>query len=152
MKLIGVIWKVFESSFIWGMVAWCAQRNVTDQTEEGWMQTPGECQCAKQKQIKTVFEWCEDRRCVSLSACHLTISLSWVCYHTSFQRGRSGQPADMKIRTIAQLIGILWSYIGVYLGSTTEAKHFGCQSATSWMTSVHHIPYERGHQWLSYDV
>ena len=48
-----------------------------------------------------------------LSACHLAVSWSWECFHTSSERGHSGLPADVKIRTIDQLIGILWSYLGV---------------------------------------
>ena len=31
---------------------------------------------------------------------------SWAFYHTSFERGESGLPADAKIRIIVQLIGI----------------------------------------------
>ena len=49
---------------------------------------------------KTMLEWGENRRCLSLSACHLVVSLSRACYHTSYERGHSGLPADMKIRTI----------------------------------------------------
>ena len=47
------------------------------------------------------------------------LALSWSLgsYHTSSERGHSGLSPDMKIRTIVQLIGILWSYFGVYLGS-----------------------------------
>ena len=74
---------------------------------------------------KTLLEWDENRRCLSLSACHLAVSLSRICYHASYERGHSGLPADTKIRTIVQLIGILWSYFGVQLGSTSEALHFG---------------------------
>ena len=74
---------------------------------------------------KTILEWCENRRCLSLSACHLDVSLSWACYHTSYERGHPGLPVDMKISTNVQLIGILWSYFGVWLGSTSEALHFG---------------------------
>ena len=59
------------------------------------------------KQNKTV--WCGKWKCPSHSACHLAISLSYASYHTSFERRDSGLPADMKIRTIVQLIGILWS-------------------------------------------
>jgi len=74
---------------------------------------------------KTMLEWGENRRCLSLSACHLVVSLSRACYHTSYERGHSGLPADLKIRTLVQLIGILWSYFGVHLGSWNEALHFG---------------------------
>ena len=70
-----------------------------------------------------------------LSACHLAVSLSWISYHTSFERGHTGLPADIKIRTIFQLIGILWLYFGVQLGSTNEAQHFGL----SLCNSLEHI-------------
>ena len=70
-----------------------------------------------QNRSKTMLEWCENRMCLSLSACHMTVSLRWICYHTSFERGHSGLPADIKIRTMVQLIGILWPYLGVLLGS-----------------------------------
>ena len=60
-----------------------------------------------QNRSKTMAEWGENRRCLSLSACHLAVSLSRICYHTSYERGHSGLHANMKIRTIVQLIGIL---------------------------------------------
>ena len=45
--------------------------------------------------------------CLSLSAYQLTVSKSWEGYHTSYERGESGLPADLKFSTIVQLIGIL---------------------------------------------
>ena len=42
------------------------------------------------------------RECPSPPACHLAVSLSWVCFHTSSERKHSGLPADMKIRAIVQ--------------------------------------------------
>ena len=94
---------------------------------------------------KTMLEWGENRRCLSLSACHLVVSLSRACYHTSYERGHSGLPADMKIRTIVQLIGILWSYFGVRLGSANSPLYFACHSSTSWHILGYHISDERGH-------
>ena len=73
---------------------------------------------------ETVLDWCENMSCFSLSGCHMAVSQSWAGYHTSFERGDSGPRADVKIRTFGQLIGILWSYFGVHLGSTNEAQHF----------------------------
>ena len=74
-----------------------------------------------------------------LSACHLAVSLSRACYHTSYERGHSGLPADVKIRTIVQLIGILWSYIGVHLGSANIPFYFARHSATSLHILGYHI-------------
>ena len=51
-----------------------------------------------------MLEWGENRRCLSLSACHLAVSLRSACYHTSYERGHLGLPAE--IRTIVQLIAI----------------------------------------------
>ena len=36
---------------------------------------------------KTMLDWGENRRCLSFSACHLAVSLSRICYHTSYERG-----------------------------------------------------------------
>ena len=72
-----------------------------------------------------MLEWGENRRCLRLSACLLAVSLSWVCFHTSSERGHSELPTDMKIRAIVQLIGILWSYFGVQLESGRYPLHFG---------------------------
>ena len=55
----------------------------------------------------TVVERYENRGYLSLSGCHLAVSQSWAGYHTSFERGESGLPADIKIIPIVQLIGIL---------------------------------------------
>ena len=117
------------------MVAWSAPKHyrMTDQNEEGCLQTPAGPHCAKSKQKNVRIIWKGE---VSyLSACHLAVSLSWVSYHTSFERGHTGLPADIKIRTIVQLIGILWLYFGVQLGSTNEAQHFGL----SLCNSLEHI-------------
>ena len=47
------------------------------------------------------------RECSSLSGCHKAVSWSYPSYHTSSERGHSGLSADMKIRAMVQLIGIL---------------------------------------------
>ena len=39
-----------------------------------------------QNRSKTMAEWGENRRCLSLSACHLAVSLSRICYHASYER------------------------------------------------------------------
>ena len=80
----------------------------------------------------TVLEWCENRSCFSLSGCHLTVSQSWADYHTSFERGDSGLPADLKIKTIGQMIGILWSYFGMLLG-------WGCYEAQNFNPSLSNL-------------
>ena len=64
------------------------------------------------------------QRLPQLSNCHLAVSLSYASYHTSSERGDSGLPADIKIRTNVQLIGFLWSYFGIHLGSNNHAQHF----------------------------
>ena len=93
----------------------------------------------------SVCRWGENRRCLSLSACHLAVSLSKACFYTSSERGHSGLPADTRIRTIVQLIGILWSYFGVHLGSANSPLYFACHSAISWHILGYHISDERGH-------
>ena len=59
---------------------------------------------------KTILLGCENGSFPSLFDCHLAISQSSAACYTSFKRGDSGLPADVKIRTIFQLIGIVWSY------------------------------------------
>ena len=59
---------------------------------------------------KTILLGCENGSFPSLFDCHLAISQSSTACYTSFKRGDSGLPADVKIRTIFQLIGIVWSY------------------------------------------
>ena len=93
----------------------------------------------------TVLEWCENKSCFSLSGCHLAVYQSWAGYHTSFERGESGLPADMKIRTIAQLIGILWSYFGMLWGLPKSLNILVCLYVTSCTILGYHTPDERGH-------
>ena len=59
---------------------------------------------------KTILLGCENGSFPSLFDCHLAISQSSTACYTSFKRGDSGLPADVKIRTIFQLIGVVWSY------------------------------------------
>ena len=94
---------------------------------------------------ETVLDWCENMSCFSLSGCHLAVSQSWAGYHTSFERGDWGLLADMKIRTVIQLIGILWSYFGTLRGLPTVSYILVCHSATPWSRSDYHISDERGH-------
>ena len=75
------------------------------------------------KQNNPDLKW--KQRLSQLSDCHLAVCWSWASYHTSSERGHPRLPADMKIRTTVQLIGILWSYFGVRLRSTDQAQHFG---------------------------
>ena len=55
----------------------------------------------------TVVEWCENRGCFSLSGCHLAVSQSWAGYHTSSERGHSGLSADIRIKSVVQMEGII---------------------------------------------
>ena len=64
----------------------------------------------------TVVEWCENRGCFSLSGCHLAVSQSYAGYHTSFERGESGLPADIKIRTILSYWLVIYDHILEYSG------------------------------------
>ena len=62
---------------------------------------------------KIILFWCEKNR--SLFACHLVIFQSSTAHHASLKRRDSGLPADVKIRTIVQLVFILRSYFWEYL-------------------------------------
>ena len=127
------------SPFNWYMVAWYASRGyrMTDQKKKGWMQTPAGPHCAGSKQNNAWVGWKQEVS--QLSACHLAVSLSRVCYNTSYERGHSGLPADTKIRTIVQLIGILWSYFGVQLGSANSPLLF-CLSLCNLLAHIR-LPY-----------
>ena len=93
----------------------------------------------------TVLEWCENWGCFSLTGRHMAVSWSYAGYHTSFERGESGLPADIKIRTIVQLIGILWSYFGMLWGLPKRLNILVCYSVTSCTRLGYHTPDERGH-------
>ena len=88
---------------------------------------------------KTILICCENRECPSLSTCHLAVSWNYASYHTSYERGHSGLPADIKISKIFQRIGIIWSYFGVHLGSENMPLYFSCHSATSWYILDYYI-------------
>ena len=62
---------------------------------------------AKTKSKTTVVERGENRKLSQLSVCCLTVSWIWASNYTSSERGHPGLPADMKIRSIVQLIRIL---------------------------------------------
>ena len=100
----------------------------------------------------TVLESCENRSWLCLSDCHLAVTWSWAGHHISFERGISGLPADMKIRTIVQLIGILWSYFGMLWGLPTTLYILVCHSATFRYRAGYHMANVRGHPKLSYEV
>ena len=135
---IEVKWKVFESSLTWYIVDLYALKNdwVTVQNEEGCWQTPEVLSVRSSKQNNPVLMWkWEFSR---FSACHLAVLWSWAGHHTSFERGYSGLPADMKIRTVTQLIGILWSYFGTLRGLPTVSYILVCHSTTPWSRSDYH--------------
>ena len=102
----------------------------------------------------SVVELCENRSCFNLSGCHLAVSQSWAGYHTSFERGDSGLPAGMKIRSVVQLIGILWSYFlwSYFRGLWKRLNILFCHSVTSRDRAVHFHSYKRGHPKLPYEV
>ena len=98
-----------------------------------------------------VVERWEDRGCLSLSGCHLAVSQSWAGYHTSSERGHSGLSADMKIWTMVQLIGILWSYFGMLWGLSKGLILLVCHLAISHWNQGYHISFGRGLQYPSYN-
>ena len=100
---------------------------------------------AKTGRETTALNWWENMGCLHLSVYHLAVCLRWAGFHTSSERGHLGLSTDMKIRTIVQLIGILWSYFGVQLGSADSPFYFACHSATSWHILGYHISDGRGH-------
>ena len=87
---------------------------------------------AKTKSKTTVVERGENRGLSQLSVCCLAVCWSWASYYTSSERGHPRLPADMKIRTVVQLIGILWSYFGMLRGLPTVSYVLLCHSAASW--------------------
>ena len=70
------------------------------------------------------------KTCLSNLVSHSVTSWSRWGYHTSFERGDWGLPADMKIRTVIQLIGILWSYFGTLRGLTKRSHLNGYLSSS----------------------
>ena len=74
---------------------------------------------------KQKIAWMGWKQEVSLSGYHLVVFSSRTCYNISYEREHSGIPADMKIMTIGQLIGIMLSYFWSYLsvGIATYGKH-----------------------------
>ena len=99
---------------------------------------------------ETVLDWSENMSCLSLSGCHLAVSQSWAGYHISFERGDSGLPADIRIRTMVQLIGILWSYFEHFWGLSNRLILMVWHLAISHCNQGYHISFKRGHQYLSF--
>ena len=99
----------------------------------------------------TVLELCEIRSCFSLSGCHWAVSQSWEGYHTSFERGDSGLPADLKIRTVIQLIGTLWSYFGMLRGLANILNILVCHLPISHWCQGYHTSFERKYKELSFN-
>ena len=85
-----------------------------------------------------------------ISDCHLAVCWSWASYHTSSERGHPGLPADMKIRTIVQLIGILWSYFEHFWGLSNRLILMVWHLAISHWNQGYHVSFKRGHQYLSF--
>ena len=150
--LPNLIWKLSMSPFKWCMVAWSAPRSdwVRDQNEEGSLQTPEVLSVQSSKQNNPVLMW--KLEFPRLSACHLAVCWSWVGYHTSFERGDSGLPADIKIRTVIQLIGILWSYFEHFWGLPMQLNTLACHSVAPWRLTSYYTPDKRGDIWLSNEV
>ena len=100
---------------------------------------------------ETVLDWSENMHCLSLSGCHLAVSQSWAGYHTSFERGDSRLPADMKIRTVIQLIGILWSYFEYFWGVANILNILVCHLPISHRCQGYHTSFERKDKELSFN-
>ena len=100
----------------------------------------------------TVLELCEDRGWFSLSGCHLAVNQNWAGFHTSFERGESGLSADIWIWTFDQLIGILWPYFGMLRGLPARLNILVYHSVTCWSTKWYHMPDEREHLKLSFEI
>ena len=146
---IEVKWKVFESSLTWYIVDLYALKNdwVTVQNEEGCWQTPEVLSVRSSKQNNPVLMWkWEFSR---FSACHLAVLWSWAGHHTSFERGDSGLPADIRIRTMVQLIGILWSYFEHFWGLQMKLDFLTCHWVISHRNHGYHISFDRGDEGLS---
>ena len=111
-----LILKLSIPPFICNMVAFNASKGyrIIEKNWEGCWKTPDRPHCANHSAKQS----CSDVKIgvsPSLFYCQWAISQSSTACHTSFKRGDSGLPADVKIRTIFQLIGILWSYFWEYL-------------------------------------
>ena len=142
------IWVLFHMRYC-SLV--CSKEWLSDTPKwRGCLQTPEvlTVQISKQNNPVLMWKWEFPR----LSAYHLAVSWSWTGYHTSFERGHSGLPADMKIRTVIQLIGILWSYFEHFWGLPMKLNILACHSVAPWHISSYHTPDERGDIQLSYEV
>ena len=123
MKGIDVLFHMVYGSLM------CSKEALSDRPKwEGCLQTPEMLTVRSSKQNSPVLMW--KREFQRLSACHLAVCWSWAGYRTSFERGDSGLPADIRIRTIVQLIGILWSYFEHFWGLANILNILVCYSVT----------------------
>ena len=143
MKGIDVLFHMVYGSLM------CSKEALSDRPKcEGCLQTPEMLTVRSSKQNSPVLMWkWEFQR---LSACHLAVCWSWAGYHTSFERGDSGLPADIRIRTMVQLIGILWSYFEHFWGLSNRLILMVWHLAISHWNQGYHISFKRGHQYLSF--
>ena len=108
----------------------CSKEALSDRPKcERCLQTPEMLTVRSSKQNSPILMWNWEFQ--KLFACHLAVCWNWAGYHTSFERGDSGLPADIRIRTMVQLIGILWSYFDVHLGSANSALYFAVNKTVS---------------------
>ena len=144
MKGIDVLFHMVYGSLM------CSKEALSDRPKcEGCLQTPEMLTVQSSKQNSPVLMWkWEFQR---LSACHLAVCWSWAGYHTSFERGDSGLPADMKIRTVIQLIGILWSYFEYFWGVANILNILVCHLPISHRCQGYHTSFERKDKELSFN-
>ena len=119
------IWVLFQMRY--GSLI-CSKEWLSDRPKwRGMLADPGATQPKQEakQQKTTVLEWCENKGLPQLSDCHLAVCWSWGGYYTSSERGHPRLSADIWILTFDQLIGILWPYFGVWLGSANHPLHFG---------------------------
>ena len=141
------IWVLFHMRYC-SLV--CSKEWLSDTPKwRGCLQTPEvlTVQISKHNNPVLMWKWEFPR----LSAYHLAVSWSWTGYHTSFERGHSGLPADMKIRTVIQLIGILWSYFEYFWGVANILNILVCHLPISHRCQGYHTSFERKDKELSFN-
>ena len=139
------IWVLFHMRYC-SLV--CSKEWLSDTPKwRGCLQTPEvlTVQISKQNNPVLMWKWEFPR----FSACHFAVLWSWAGHHTSFERGYSGLPADMKIRTPIQLIGILWSYFGTLRGLPMRLDCLTCHLVISHRNQGYHTSFDRGDKGLS---
>ena len=143
MKGIDVLFHMVYGSFM------CSEEALSDRSKcEGCLQISEMLTVRSSKHNSPVLMWkMEFQR---LSACHLAVCWNWAGYHTSFERGDSGLPADIRIRTMVQLIGILWSYFEHFWGLSNWLILMVWHLAISHWNKDCHISFQRRHQYLSF--